>query len=290
MYCQKIDKGILYRIMLNVKTAALENINGTNIDIRDDLKLTGKNILDSEKVETKTIENINGTEIDIQDNLDLNNNNIINVDNINTTTINNQVPVFGGGGGGSNGKYSQICLPPTTGQTIGSGQVKIDGDETSSISIVAGNSVGSLTFTSTELSLGASYHVKFAGTIRSDSKESINMTSYLGGENENNILFTTKIDNTDIKIDNLSGNVYVYECEFDFTVVESGSSGKIYSNGQILYVKGTSQNSLRGSSNETFLYKDLTSNLNIDIKIKWENSANNGEYIINKMFRITKMY
>ena len=47
---------------------------------------------------------------------------------------------------------------------------------------------------------------------------------------------------------------------------------------------------LRGSSNETFLNKDLTSNLNLDIKIKWETSANNGEYIINKMFRITKMY
>ena len=270
----------------NIKTEALENKYGDEINIKDDLKLTGKNILDSEKVETKTIENINGTKIDIQDNLDLNNNNIINVNNINTTTINNQIPVFGGGGG-SNGKYSQICLPPDSGQTSGNGQVIIDGKESSSVSVIDGNSVGSLTFTPTELSLGASYHVKFAGTITSDSKEKINMTVYLG----NTIIFSTKVDSTDIEIENLTNKTYVYECEFDFTIIKTGSNGKIYSNGQILYVKGSNPNSLRGSSAELEVDNiDLSSNLDADIKIMWIDSNDTDEKIINKMVRITKMY
>ncbi len=273
----------------NIKTEALENKYGDEINIKDDLKLTGKNILDSEKVETKTIENISGTEIDIQDDLDLNNNNIINVNNINTTTINNQIPVFGGGGG-SNGKYSQICLPPDSGQTSGNGQVIINGNNTDSntaVSIIDGNSVGSLTFTPTELSLGASYHVKFAGTITSDSKEKINMTVYLG----NTIIFSTKVDSTDIEIENLTNKTYVYECEFDFTIIKTGLNGKIYSNGQILYVKGSNPNSLRGSSAELEVDNiDLSSNLDADIKIMWIDSNDTDEKIINKMVRITKMY
>jgi hypothetical protein len=268
--------------MLNVKTAALENVNGTNIDIRDDLKLTGKNILDSEKVETKTIENINGTEIDIQDDLDLNNNNIINVNNINTTTINNQVPVFGGGGG-SNGKYSQICLPPDSGQTSGNGQVIINGDNTdtnTAISLVDGNSIGSLIFTPSELSLGASYHIKIGGSISSDTKNmELNISAYLGST----LIYSTAINNQDIQIDDLKSIEYTYECDLDFTVNKIGTDGHIYSNGQVLYVTDRQNNNVRGSSSDKESSLDLSNNLTLDIKMKWETVAN-------KMFRVTKMY
>lgn len=186
---------------------------------------------------------------------------------------------LGGIASGSNGKYSQICLP-------NDGEVKIDGSLQESVSIISGTGIGSLTFTPLELVLGASYHVKFAGRISSDSKELINMTAYLGDDT----LYTTEIDSTDIKIENLGGQSYVYECEFDLTVIESGLSGKIYSNGQLFYVKGTGQNSLRGSSNEYILNKDLTSNLDMDIKIQWITGADSSEYILNKMVRITRMF
>ena len=113
------------------------------------------------------------------------------------------------------------------------------------------------------------------------------MTVYLG----NTIIFSTKVDSTDIEIENLTNKTYVYECEFDFTIIKTGLNGKIYSNGQILYVKGSNPNSLRGSSAELEVYNiDLASNLDADIKIMWIDSNDTDEKIINKMVRITKMY
>ena len=145
------------------------------------------------------------------------------------------------------------------------------------------------------MSLGASYHVKFAGNITSDSKKKINMTAYFG----NDILFTSSVDDTDdnidngtdIKIEDLKSKLTVYECEFDFTIYQIGSNGKIYSNGQILWIKGTDPKNLRGSSTDNFIDNiNLTTNLTLDIKIYWENSADQDEELINKMVRITKMF
>jgi hypothetical protein len=240
-------------------------------------------------VKTAALENINGTEIDIKDDFDMQNHNILNVNNINTITVNNQIPVFGGGG--TNGKYSQICLPPDEGKTSGNGQVMINGDntdETTAISIVDGNSIGSLIFTPSDLSLGASYNIKIAGAIKTNSQNmGLNISFYLG----TNLIYSTRIYDEDIQIDNLNDTNYVYECETDFTIYESGSTGKLYSNGQIFYVRGTNQDNLRGSSSELEVNGiDLSANLALDIKIKWETSADIGEQITNKMFRVTRMF
>jgi hypothetical protein len=122
----------------------------------------------------------------------------------------------------------------------------------------------------------------------------LNITFYLNriendGSTTSYIIYTTTIDNEEIEIEKLD-DIYTYECETDFTVNKTGQDGHIYSNGQILYVKGSRKNDLRGSSTYQDISLDLTQNLTLDIKIRWETGANPGESITNKMVRVSRMF
>ena len=235
------------------------------------------------KIETTEMENTSSDTIDIKDSFDMNNHDILSVNNINTSNINlstiNGVAYSSNQTSASYGKYSQI-----------NGDVIIHGDNTSSTtakSIISGTGVGSLDFSLSELSIGSSYHIKIAGSITTKHKRNLNISCYLG----TTIIYSTSIDTDNITIEKLDGDNYAYESEIDFTIHSSGSNGKIYSNGQLLYTKGTSQNNLRGNSSEkTVNGIDLTNNLLLDIKIYWDDSADSDESLTNKMVRITKMF
>jgi hypothetical protein len=246
------------------------------------------NTIQGSKVNTTQLENIDSDTIDVKDTIDMHNNNIINVSNINLSTINN-LP-YQNGTTSSNGKYSQICLPPDAGQKSGNGQVIIDGDNTdtnTAVSIIDGTAYGSLVFTPAELSLGSSYHAKIGGLITSNTQNmELNISVYLGST----VIYTTAINNEDIQIDNLSSVNYTYECDLDFTVNRIGTNGHIYCNGQVLYVTGRNNNDLRGSSSEQETELDLSSNLIMDIKMRWETAADTDEIVTNKMVRVTKMF
>ena len=182
----------------------------------------------------------------------------------------------GGGGGGTNGKYSQW------------GQVEIKSENTGAYSILtADQHVGSTSFSSSELLAGTSYHVKFAGTVYTDSKEKVEFSAFLGTDK----IYTTTIDTTDYEFENL-GQTYVYEVEFDFVVGDTTAGlTQIYTNGQLLYVKGVSQNNIRGMSSEYISNIDLTTgDKALDIKFEWVDAPDTSDIILNKMVRVTKMY
>jgi len=242
------------------------------------------------KIETTEMENTSSDIIDIKDSFDMNNHDILSVNNINTSNINlstingvayssTQTSASSSTNYENSGKYSQI-----------NGDIIIHGDNTSSTSaksIISGTGLGSLDFSLSELSIGSSYHIKIAGSITTKDKRNINISCYLG----TTIIYSTSIDTDDITIEKLNSDNYAYESEIDFTIHSSGSNGKIYSNGQLLYTKGTSQNNLRGNSSEKTVNSiDLSNNLLLDIKIYWENSADTDESLTNKMVRITKMF
>lgn len=242
------------------------------------------------KIETTEMENMSSDIIEIKDSFNMNNHDILSVNNINTSNIN--LSTINGVAYSSNltstsldtnygnyGKYSQI-----------NGDVIIHGDNTSSTnakSIISGTGLGSLNFSLNELSNGSSYHIKIAGSISTKNQRKINISCYLG----TTIIYSTSINTDDIIIENLNSDDYAYESEIDFTIHSSGSNGKIYSNGQLLYTKGTAHNNLRGNSSEkTVNGIDLSNNLLLDIKIYWDDFANSDESLTNKMVRITKMF
>jgi len=231
------------------------------------------------KIEITEMENMSSDTIEIKDSFNMNNNDILSVNNINLSTINGVAYSSNSISASLDGKYSQI-----------NGDVIIHGDNTSSTtvkSIISGTGLGSLDFSLSELSIGSSYHIKIAGSITTKHKRKLNISCYLG----TTIIYSTSIDTDDITIEDLNSDVYAYESEIDFTIHSSGSNGKIYSNGQLLYTKGTSQNNLRGNSSEKTVNSiDLSNNLLLDIKIYWENSADTDESLTNKMVRITKMF
>lgn len=247
------------------------------------------NTINGNKVHTSELENMNSDLLLIKDSLDMNNNNITNVNNINLSTINNlpypptesNNTTLANLSNISNGKYSQV-----------NGDVIVTGDNTdlaNHISIIGGTGFGSLIFSPEELTVGSSYHIKIAGTLQTHKKKKINISIYF----DSTKIFETKIEtiDSDILIDGLNNNSYAYESEIDFTITNDGLNGSIYSNGQILYVKNSSFNGLRGSSSEYIVNNiNLTNNLLLDIRIYWEDSADDSELLTNKMVRITKMF
>ena len=72
-------------------------------------------------------------------------------------------------------------------------------------------------------------------------------------------------------------------------VRQSGASGSIYSNSQMIYIKNTNENSFRGNSSQTLTSLDLTQTKQVDITFAW-NTLHPSVSITNRMVVITKVF
>lgn len=238
------------------------------------------------RVHTTELENTHSDTIECKDNLNMNDHNIDNVSNINLSCINGAPYTTSF----SSGKYSQVKGPGA--------YITVNGDNSNNetaISIINNSSdtgIGSVLFTPAELYKGSSYHVKIGGTYKTSTSKKIHFEALFGTTK----IYQSKIYN-DIDITDLDNKEYAYELEFDFTVHKEGSTGQIYSNGQLLYVDGSDSKlykQLLGSSSEYETSSvdniNLASDVIFDIKINWENGATSNEVLTNKMVRITKMF
>jgi hypothetical protein len=168
------------------------------------------------------------------------------------------------------GKYSQwaeITVGPITWAT--------------SLIDTGSENTGTATFQPTELTPGATFHIKCAGCFNTDGKEDATYSVELGGIE---ILNSGILEYAD-----LNASVYAYELEIDIQVRATGASGSVYTNAQLIYIKNSTENSFRGNSVQQTQAIDLSSAIGMDVKWKWEDNSND-KSIINKMLTITRTY
>jgi len=169
------------------------------------------------------------------------------------------------------GKYSQL-----------SPDITIPAGSLVEVSIIDPSvSIGNIYLTPEELTLGSTYHIKCAGNYFSNQKELMTYRVKLGDD--------IILDSGSLEYSDLNGGTYAYELEIDFVVRQSGSSGTIYSNAQMIYIKNSTENSFRGNSSQTLTNLDLTQIKEIDITFQW-NTAAPTVSITNRMVVITKMF
>ena len=161
--------------------------------------------------------------------------------------------------------------------------VQVGPSSTTETSIVS-SGVGSLSFSPTELTLGASYHVRLGGLFESNNQRNLQVRMTLGGVDILNTEFMELAD--------LSGGPFAYEIEIDFIVKSAGASGSVYTSGAIGYVRRSplqEDNGWRGQAFGDIVAVDLTQSRVLDITFQWEQN-DSGLTITNQALTVSKTY
>ena len=207
--------------------------------------------------------NYNGTDINFTNTI------TANKGNLNIASINNKTITYG--------QWSQL------------GNLDIPLTATGTEFDLTGSGVGTLTIPFDEMVAGGSWHVKLAGTLNTNDKDDITFKTYwidpLAVQADQLIFDSGAIELADTGAANQQ-----WEYEFDFTIRQAGSNAIMYSNNQLIYSKGNTENSGRIVSkwqNTTGL--DMTYNQNWKFTVEW-NTSLQPHTIINRMVRIQKVF
>ena len=158
-------------------------------------------------------------------------------------------------------------------QTVVSSTITNTTTETS----IVGTGVGSLTLGANTLTAGDSYHAKIGGVIAAQNGDDITIKIKSG----TTVLATTGTISLSPTTD------LGWECELDFTVVSTGATGEICTNGNFAYTRNTG--GLEGyvfQDVETF---DSTVDNTIDITVTW-GQAKTQDTIYSANFVLHKVY